>query len=120
MRSPRTGQAEDFVAHIRALAVAVDRREAVVRGFIQPSLMALRDATSATGGRHGPGLRDLVSDQFHRIEMTVAGVASMHDAMMRAAALCATCRWRICRWRPDTARVSWARFLSFPVLRSNA
>jgi hypothetical protein len=32
-------------------------------------------------------LRDLVSDQFQRIEETVATVASMRDAMTRAAAI---------------------------------
>jgi hypothetical protein len=72
----------EFVAHILAVKAQVDRRDAAVSGFIQPSLMALRDAA---GEVQTPDLRDLVSDQFEHIETTVATVASMRDAVMRAA-----------------------------------
>ena len=37
------------------------------------------------GAEHGAALRDLVSDQFERIEETVATMASMRDAVTRAA-----------------------------------
>ena len=74
----------EFVAHILAVKAQVDRRDAAVSGFIQPSLMALRDAA---GEVQTPDLRDLVSDQFEYIETTVATVASMRDAVMRAATI---------------------------------
>jgi hypothetical protein len=72
----------EFLAHILAVQAQVDQRDAAVRGFVQPSLLGLRDAASASGGVM---LRDLVSDQFQRIEATVATVASMRDATARAA-----------------------------------
>jgi hypothetical protein len=74
----------EFVAHIQAVRLEVDRRDQVVRRFVQASLVALRDTASA---QPTPVLRDLVSDQFQRIEETVATVASMRDAMTRAAAI---------------------------------
>jgi methyl-accepting chemotaxis protein len=77
----------EFVAHILAVQAQVDRRSEAVRGFVQPSLVALRDTASATGGVSGPVLRDLVSDQFARIEETVAVIAAMAAAVSRAAAI---------------------------------
>jgi hypothetical protein len=74
----------EFVAHILAVKAQVDRRDAAVSGFIQPSLMALRDTA---GEMQTPILRDLVSDQFEYIETTVATVASMRDAVTRAATI---------------------------------
>lgn len=87
-----TAQTEDrpeaeFVAHIRAVQALVDRRSAAVRGFVQPSLVALRDAATATGDAAAPALRDLVSDQFTHIEETVAVIAAMLSAVTRAAAI---------------------------------
>jgi HAMP domain-containing protein len=76
----------EFVAHIRAVAAEVDRRDVAVRTFVQPSLAALRDA-SASGAMPEQVLRDLVSDQFERIETTVAVIASMRSAMTRAASI---------------------------------
>jgi len=77
-------QEAEFVAHILAVKLQVDRRDAAVRGFIQPSLVALRDAA---GAMQTLVLRDLVSDQFEHIETTVATVASMRAAVMRAATI---------------------------------
>ncbi|MSO99477.1 MAG: hypothetical protein EXR07_00270 [Acetobacteraceae bacterium] len=87
----RTAQTDDtrpeaeIVAQIMAVQDHVGRRDAAVRGFIQPSLVALRDAASAGGG--GLALRDLVRDQFQRIESTVATVSSMRAQAARAAAI---------------------------------
>jgi hypothetical protein len=75
----------EIVAYILAVQRHVDRRDAAVRGFIQPSLVALRDAASAGGT--APVLRDLVRVQFHRIEATVAMVASMRASVARAATI---------------------------------
>ena len=77
----------EFVAYILAVQAQVGRRESAVRGFVQPSLVALRDASCVKGGVPGPVLRDLVSDQFERIEETVAMVASMLASVTRAAAI---------------------------------
>ncbi len=46
--------------------------------------MALRDAAAAT---EAVSLRDLVSDQFTRIEETVAVISAMLATMTRAAAI---------------------------------
>jgi hypothetical protein len=73
---------EELVAHIRAVAAEVDRRDHAVRGFAQVSLVALRDAAATT-----PAVRLLVNDQFEQIEATVATVASMRDAVTRASAI---------------------------------
>ena len=85
----REGRTEDlpeaeFLAHILAVQAQVEQRDASVRGFVQPSLVGLRDAASASGGVM---LRDLVTDQFQSIEATVAAVASMRDATARAASI---------------------------------
>jgi hypothetical protein len=77
----------EFVARILAVRVQVDRREAAVRGFVLPSLVALRDAAAASGEVSGPALRDLVNDQFARIEETVAVIASMLATITRASAI---------------------------------
>jgi hypothetical protein len=58
-----------------------------VRGFIQPSLLALSDAAKASSGPNAPALRHLVSDQFDVIESTVAAAAAMREAVTRAALL---------------------------------
>jgi hypothetical protein len=79
------GPEADFVAHILAVRAQVDRREAAVRGFALPSLVALRDAVAGEGS--GPALRDLVSDQFARVEETVAVISSMLAIMTRASAI---------------------------------
>jgi hypothetical protein len=76
----------EFVAHILAVQAQVDRRDRVVRGFVHPSLVALRDACAAAQPP-GPVLRDLVSDQFERIEETITVVASMLAAVSRASAI---------------------------------
>jgi hypothetical protein len=76
--------AEEFVAHILAVQVEVDRRDMAVRRFVQPSLVALRDAVGTT---REPRLRDLVSDQFQSIESTVATMAAMRSAMIRASTI---------------------------------
>jgi methyl-accepting chemotaxis protein len=76
---------EELLAHVLAVQAEVDRRDATVRGFIQPSLLALRDAAKASAGPNAPALRVLVSDQFDLIESTVAAVASMREALARAA-----------------------------------
>ena len=70
--------------NLAAVKAQVDLRDAAVSGFIQPSLMALRDTA---GEMQTPILRDLVSDQFEYIETTVATVASMRDAVTRAATI---------------------------------
>jgi methyl-accepting chemotaxis protein len=84
--SAQTGDRSEaeFVAHVMAVRAQVDRRDATVRSFIQPSLLALRDANGTTGTA---GLRDLVNDQFERIEATVATLASMRDAVTRATTI---------------------------------
>lgn len=76
------GPEAEFLAHIHAVQVQVDQRDAAVRSFVKPSLLGLRDVSEGT---EGVMLRDLVSDQFQRIEATVATVASMRDATARAA-----------------------------------
>ena len=87
----RTAQGDDdhpeaeIVARILAVRDHVDRRDAAVRGFIQPSLAALRDAASMGGD--GRAMRDLVSEQFLRVEATVAAVSSMCAQVARAAAI---------------------------------
>ena len=75
----------EIVARILAIRDHIDRREAAVRGFVQPSLVALRDAVS-TGGE-AAALRDLVREQFQRVEATVATVSSMRAEVARAAAI---------------------------------
>ncbi|MGA3002522.1 MAG: HAMP domain-containing protein [Acetobacteraceae bacterium] len=77
----------EFVAHILAVRAQVDRREAAVRGFVLPSLVALRDAAATAGAASGPALRDLVSDQFARVEETVAVISSMLATITRASAI---------------------------------
>ncbi len=77
----------EFVAHILAVRAQVDRRDKAVRGFVHPSLVALRDAAAVTGQPLGPALRDLVSDQFERIEETIAVVAAMLETVSRASAI---------------------------------
>lgn len=74
----------EFVAHILAVRTQIDRRDAAVRGFVLPSLVALRDTAAATDAA---SLRELVSDQFARIEETVAVISSMSATMTRAAAI---------------------------------
>ena len=87
----RTAQGDDdrpeaeIVARILAVRDHVNRRDAAVRGFIQPSLAALRDAASMGG--EGRAMRDLVSEQFLRVEATVAAVSSMCAQVARAAAI---------------------------------
>jgi HAMP domain len=77
----------EYLSHILTVQAQVDRRDRVVRAFVRPSLAALRDASGAMGEASGPGLRELVTDQFARIEETVAMVASMRDAVARATAI---------------------------------
>jgi hypothetical protein len=77
----------EFVAHILAVQAQVDRRSVAVRGFVQPSLVALRDAASVSGDGPAPVLRDLVSEQFEHIEESVATVASMLAAVSQAVAI---------------------------------
>jgi hypothetical protein len=64
----------------------VDRRDRAVRNFVHPSLIALRDA-AATAQPPEAVLRDLVSDQFARIEETIAMVAAMLAAVSQASAI---------------------------------
>jgi hypothetical protein len=77
----------EFVAHIVAVRAQVDRREAAVRGFVLPSLVALRDAAATAGDVTGPALRDLVGDQFARVEESVAVISSMLATMSRASTI---------------------------------
>ena len=77
----------EFVAQIVAVRAQVDRREAAVRGFVLPSLVALRDAAATAGEVTGPALRDLVSDQFARVEETVAVISSMLATVGRASTI---------------------------------
>jgi methyl-accepting chemotaxis protein len=74
----------ELVAHILAVRAQVDRREAAVRGFVLPSLVALRDTAAANDA---VALRELVSDQFARIEETVAVISAMSATMTRASAI---------------------------------
>jgi hypothetical protein len=75
------------VAHILAVRAQVDRRDAAVRRFVLPSLVALRDAAAAAGEVSGPALRDLVSDQFACVEETVAAISSILATMTRVSAI---------------------------------
>ncbi len=77
----------ECVAQILAMQAQIDKRDATVRAFIQPSLVALRDTRSAAGTGQTGSLRDLVNDQFQRIEATVAILASMRDAVARATTI---------------------------------
>jgi hypothetical protein len=77
----------EFVARILAVQAQVGRRDEAVRALIKPSLVALRDAGAACGGRTTMSLRDLVSDQFLLIEATVATLAAMREAVARATAI---------------------------------
>ena len=77
----------EIVAQILAMQAHVDRRDAAVRGFIQPSLLALRDAASVDMDASRTALRDLITEQFQRIETTVAIVAAMRSAASRSAAI---------------------------------
>ena len=81
------GPEAEFVAHILAVRAQVDRREVAVRGFVLPSLVALRDASATSDEASGPALRDLVSDQFARVEETVAMISSMLATTTRALAI---------------------------------
>ena len=75
----------EIVAHVLAVQTQVDRRDAAARAFIQPSLVALRDAAPVVRGT--PELRALVNDQFHGIESAVAMLAAMRAAMARAVGI---------------------------------
>ncbi len=75
---------QEIVARIHSLRTEVERREAAVRGLIQPSLAALRDVGGQQGRGEVEGLGDLISDQFERIEAAVASVASMRAAAAKA------------------------------------
>jgi methyl-accepting chemotaxis protein len=77
----------ECVAHILAVRAQVDRREAAVRRFVLPSLVALRDTAATAGETPGPALRNLVSDQFARIEETVAVISAMLATVTRASAI---------------------------------
>jgi HAMP domain-containing protein len=77
----------EFVAHVLAVKTQVDRGEKTVRGFVQMGLAALRDAASESGASGDPLLRDLVSDQFERLEQAVARMASMQAAVREATAI---------------------------------
>lgn len=72
------------MARVHAVQAQVDRREAAVRAFVQPGLVALRDAAA---GSDLPALRDLVADQFECIEDTVAMLSLMRAAAARAASI---------------------------------
>jgi hypothetical protein len=74
----------EFIDLILAVRAQVDRRDTAVRRFVLPGLVALRDVAAATDVA---GLRQLVSDQFARIEETVAVISSMSATMTRAAAI---------------------------------
>jgi len=88
------GEAEDnalpeaeIVARILRVRAHIDRRDALVRAFVQPCLLALRDIAPAAGDPQARLLRDLIGDQFELIETTVGTMASMLAAVTRAAAI---------------------------------
>lgn len=81
------GPEAELVERIMAVHAEVDRHSAVVRSFVQPSLVALCDAASVTAAAPGSALRELVGVQFERIEEAVAMVAAMLSAVSRAAAI---------------------------------
>ncbi len=77
----------DVKARILAVQAQVGRREAAVRGFVQPGLVALHEVAKATTVAPAARVRDLVSDQFQRIEESVATVAAMLASVRRATAI---------------------------------
>jgi hypothetical protein len=77
----------EIVACILEVRAHIERRDALVRSFIRPCLLALQDATSLAGDPLGRTLHDLIGDQFRHIETTVATLASMHAAVTQAATI---------------------------------
>jgi hypothetical protein len=77
----------EIVARILRVRAHIDRRDALVRAFVQPCLLALRDIAPAADDPQARMLRDLIGDQFELIETTVGTMASMLAAVTRAAAI---------------------------------
>jgi HAMP domain-containing protein len=82
----------EIVARIMRVRAHIDRRETLVREFVHPCLLALRDATPLAGNAHAGDpeqrpLRDLLGGHFKLIESAVVTMASMRAAVARAAAM---------------------------------
>ena len=75
----------EIVARIGTVRAHIDRRDALVRTFLQPCLMALRDISPLAGSPPAGNLHDLIDDQFELIESTVATLASMRASAAHAA-----------------------------------
>ena len=75
----------EIVARIVTVRAHIDRREELVRAFLQPCLLALRDTTPLANSLGAATLHDLIGEQFELIEATVATLASMRAAALRAA-----------------------------------
>lgn len=85
--APGDGHETEAAAVTRIMGVLdeVNRRDAAVRGFVQPGLAALRDASAA------PGVpRELVARQFECIEETVAAMSAMRASAERAVSIVRT------------------------------
>jgi hypothetical protein len=67
----------EIVARILRVRAHIDRGNALVREFVQPCLVALRDVMPSTIGARERKLRELIGDQFQLIEAIVATMASM-------------------------------------------
>jgi hypothetical protein len=77
----------EIVARILRVRTHIDRRDALVRAFVQPCLLALRDIRPAEGDPQARVLRELIGDQFELIETTVGTMASMLASVTKAAAI---------------------------------
>jgi hypothetical protein len=77
----------EIVARTAAMVTLVERRDALVRTFIKPCLLALRDASTLASDPAAGPLRDLIGEQFGLIEATVAKLAATGAAVARAATI---------------------------------
>ena len=77
----------EIVARTAAVVMLIDRRDTLVRTFLTPCLLALRDTSTLASAPQAKPLRDLIGEQFSLIEATVAKLASTGAAATRAATI---------------------------------
>lgn len=78
---------DEIMARILSVRAPVDRRDELLRTFIQPCLVALRDTTPLANGGAARTLHDLIGEQFQLIESTVSTMASVTATVARAIAI---------------------------------
>jgi hypothetical protein len=77
----------EIVKRILRVRGLIDRRDTLVRAFIQPCLRALRDLAPEASDPEARSLHELISDQFELIEATVGAMAMMLSAVTKAATI---------------------------------